>query len=111
MKIVDLVTETFHYKSRIVRDAEGHTHPGPEHDATQTLLRVVADQGAEGYAFGANPEVIEHMVKPMLIGQDPFYRERIWQGLKERQRMHSGALTDRALSVVDVALWDLADGC
>ena len=107
MKIGDVVTETFHYKSRIVRDSDGHAHPGPEHDATQTLLRVVTDQGAEGYAFGANPEVIEHLVKPVLVGQDPFYRERIWQGLAERQRMHR-ALTDHALSVVDVALWDLA---
>jgi hypothetical protein len=48
MRIVDLVTETFHYRSRVVRDSEGHTHPGPEHDARQTLLRIVTDEGAEG---------------------------------------------------------------
>ena len=108
MKIVDLVTETFHYRSRVVRDSEGHTHPGPEHDARQTLLRIVTEEGAEGYCFGANAAVIQSLVKPLLIGEDPFYRERIWQTLKERQRLHLGVLGDRVLSVVDMALWDLA---
>lgn len=108
MKIVDLVTETFHYRSRVVRDSEGHTHPGPEHDARQCLLRIVTDEGAEGYCLGAQAEVIQGLVKPLLIGEDPFYRERIWQTLKERQRLHIGTLSDRVLAVVDMALWDLA---
>ena len=108
MKIVDLVTETFHYRSRHVRDSEGHGHPGPEHDARQTLLRIVTDEGAEGYCFGANAAVIQSLVKPLLVGEDPFYRERIWQTLKERQRLHLAVLGDRVLSVVDMALWDLA---
>lgn len=108
MKIVDLVTETFHYRSRVVRDSEGHTHPGPEHDARQCLLRIVTDEGAEGYCLGAQAEIIQGLVKPLLIGEDPFYRERIWQTLKERQRLHIGTLSDRVLAVVDMALWDLA---
>ena len=91
MKIVDVIVETFAYKSQIVRDSEGHTHPGPEHDATQTLLRIVTDKGVEGYSFGANRGHIERIVKPILVGQDPFYRERIWQQLKERQRLQPGA--------------------
>jgi L-alanine-DL-glutamate epimerase-like enolase superfamily enzyme len=108
MKIVDLVTETFHYRSRVVRDSEGHTHPGPEHDARQTLLRIVTDEGAEGYCFGARADVLHAVVKPLLVGEDPMYRERIWQTLKERQRLHMGVLSDRVLNVVDMALWDLA---
>jgi L-alanine-DL-glutamate epimerase-like enolase superfamily enzyme len=108
MKIIDVVTEPFTYKSKIVRDSEGHTHPGPEHDATQTLLRIVTDEGAEGYCFGANKEAIDRIVKPILIGADPFYREKIWQILRERQRLHLGQLSDRVLAAVDLALWDLA---
>jgi L-alanine-DL-glutamate epimerase-like enolase superfamily enzyme len=111
MKIVDLVTETFHYRSRVVRDSEGHTHPGPEHDAQQTLLRIVTDEGAEGYCFGAQAEILQSLVKPLLVGEDPFYRERIWQTLKERQRLHIGVLSDRVLAAVDMALWDLAGRC
>ncbi len=108
MKITDLITETFTYQSRVVRDSEGHAHPGPAHDATQTLLRVVTDDGHEGYAFGANAHIIEGLIKPLLVGEHPFYRERIWQMLKERQRLHLGTLSDRVLATVDLALWDLA---
>ena len=88
MKIVDVTTQVFGYRTQIVRDSEGHAHPGPEHDASQCLLRIVADDGAEGYCFGANPHVIEQIVRPALLGEDPFYRERIWQRLKEWQRLH-----------------------
>ena len=108
MKIVDLVTETFRCKSKTIRDSEGHAHPGPEHDATQTLLRIVTDKGIEGYALGANASIIQHVVKPLLVGKDPFYREWIWQMLKERQRLHLGRLSDRVIATIDLALWDLA---
>lgn len=108
MKIVDLVTETFRTRSKVVRDSEGHAHPGAEHDATQTLLRVVTDEGVEGYHFGVDGNIIQHLVKPLLVGQDPFDREKIWQVLKERQRLHLGVLSDRVLAAVDLALWDLA---
>lgn len=108
MKIVDVITETFTYISNTVRDSEGHGHPGPDHEARQTLLRIVTDEGVEGYTFGANAGVIERIVKPLLLGEDPFYRERIWQTLKERQRLHLGTLSDRVLASIDIALWDLA---
>ena len=111
MKIVDVTTQVFGYRTQIVRDSEGHAHPGPEHDASQCLLRIVADDGAEGYCFGANPEVIQHIVRPALLGEDPFYRERIWQRLKEWQRLHIGTLSDKVLCSVDLALWDLAGRC
>ena len=110
MKITDVITETFRYRSKTVRDSEGHGHPGPPegHDATQTLLRIVTDEGVEGYAFGVNAQAIHSVVKPMLIGANPLYREKIWQALKERQRLHLGLLSDRVLTAVDLALWDLA---
>ena len=108
MKIADVVVESFHYRSKTVRDSEGHGHPGPEHDATQSLLRIVTDEGVEGYCFGANGPVIENLVKPILMEQDPFYREKIWQAMRERQRLNLGSLSDRVLATVDMALWDLA---
>jgi L-alanine-DL-glutamate epimerase-like enolase superfamily enzyme len=108
MKIVDVTTQVFGYRTQIVRDSEGHSHPGPEHDATQSLLTIVTDEGAAGYCFGANPQVIRHVVREALIGEDPFYRERIWQRLKEWQRLHIGTLSDKVLCSVDLALWDLA---
>jgi L-alanine-DL-glutamate epimerase-like enolase superfamily enzyme len=103
-----VTTQVFRYRTQIVRDSEGHSHPGPEHDATQTLLTIVTDEGAAGYCFGASPQVIRHVAREALIGEDPFYRERIWQRLKEWQRLHIGTLSDKVLCSVDLALWDLA---
>ena len=88
MQIVDVVTQTFHYRSKTVRDSEGHGHPGPEHDATQTILKIITDEGVAGYAFGENKSAIDNIVKPLLVGADPLYREKLWQMLKERQRLH-----------------------
>jgi hypothetical protein len=48
MKIVDVTTQVFGYRTQIVRDSEGHSHPGPEHDASQCLLRLVGVVGAVG---------------------------------------------------------------
>ena len=107
MKIVDVMTRTFSYKTRVVPDSEGHTHPGDEHDATQTMVTVVTDDGAEGYAFGASPSVVSSVVKPALLDEDPLYREKLWQRLKHWQRIHRH-LIDREIAVVDLALWDLA---
>lgn len=108
MQIVDVVTQGFRHRSTTVRDSEGHTHPGPEHEATQHVLKIVTDEGAEGYCFGASPEVIRQVVKPALLGKDPYDREWLWQHLREAQRLHLSTLSDRVLAVVDMALWDLA---
>jgi L-alanine-DL-glutamate epimerase-like enolase superfamily enzyme len=108
MRITNVAVQEFNYRSRIVRDSEGHTHPGAEHDATQTLVTTTTDEGAEGYSFGGSKDVLEHIVKPALVGEDPLYRERIWQRLRQWQRLHQGTLSDHVLAVVDMALWDLA---
>lgn len=108
MKITDVSVQRFRYRSNIVRDADGHGHPGPEHDAIQSLLTISTDEGLSGYYFGpVNEAVIQNVVKPYLVGEDPLYRERLWHGLKERQRLNLATLADRVLTGVDLALWDL----
>ena len=111
MKITDVAVTRFKYLSNVVRDTDGHGHaapPGHEHEAVQTLLTISTDEGVSGYHFGApNPATIEGVVKPYLVGQDPLYREKLWHGLKERQRMNLATLADRVLTAVDLALWDL----
>jgi L-alanine-DL-glutamate epimerase-like enolase superfamily enzyme len=42
------------------------------------------------------------------VGEDPLYRERIWQTLYKDQRMFSNTMTDTNLAIVEQALWDLA---
>jgi L-alanine-DL-glutamate epimerase-like enolase superfamily enzyme len=108
MKIVDVAVESFSYKSRLVRDAEGHAHPGPEHEAIQRMVRIITDEGTEGYCFGGvSIPVIEQIVKPALVDEDPFFREKLWHKLRHWQRL-SPNLTDHLLAAIDLALWDLA---
>ncbi len=110
MKIIDVTVDQFTYLSNHVSDSEGHGHPGGEHEATQTLTRIITDEDLEGYCFGGDPRVMEHIVKSAIVGEDPLYREKIWQRLNQWQRIHKSGLSDREIAVVDMALWDLA-GC
>jgi len=108
MKITDVTVQRFQYRSKVVRDTDGHGHAGHEHDAVQSLLTITTDEGLSGHFFGApNPSVIEQVVKPYLVGEDPLFREKLWHGLKERQRLNLATLADRVLTAVDLALWDL----
>ena len=108
MKIVDVTVDQFTYLTNQVSDSEGHGHPGEEHEATQTLTRIITDEGLEGYCFGGDPRVMEHIVKSAIVGEDPLYREKIWQRLNQWQRIHKSGLSDREIAVVDMALWDIA---
>ena len=109
MKIVDVTAQPFTYRSQIARDSEGHSHPVPEYDATECLVEISTDEGVSGYCFGGHPAgAIRQVVKPMLVGEDPFYREKLWQRLKQAQRGSKEVLSDRLIGVVDQALWDLA---
>jgi L-alanine-DL-glutamate epimerase-like enolase superfamily enzyme len=76
------------------------------------LLTLATDAGVEGHAFlgsamrGAHLDsasLIE-VLKPVVLGQDPLDRERLYHALWQRSR----STTARAIGAVDVALWDLA---
>lgn len=135
MKIVDLQVERFVVKAYNGFDADGHQHPVPERHSEEALIRIVTDEGAEGiyvssqrhfepteaypferpksgdagsYQVNANAwSVLTKTVRPHLIGEDPFCRERIWRKLAGLQRSFP-QLTDRVLAMIDLALWDLA---
>lgn len=112
MIIEDITVRVFVYKTKRSYDTAGHAHPGPEQDAKLALLTIRTDDGTEGHCFGAveviRPFIINKYVKPVLVGQDPFNREKLWHDLAHWQRGSAQQLTDRALAVVDSALWDWA---
>lgn len=106
MIITDVVAENFLYPSNIIFDANGHLHPGEEHPAINTLLRIVTDGGVEGCSFGIDKAVSDTIVKPLLLGEDPLRREYLWKKLQGILRIRR-KFTRRDLGVVDSALWDL----
>jgi L-alanine-DL-glutamate epimerase-like enolase superfamily enzyme len=112
MKIERVQGTVFHYLTSRSVDSAGHSHPGPEKRANMAMVTITADDGSKGYAFGppevVRPHILDAFARKVLVGQDPFDRERLWQDLVHWQRGSAGQLTDRALAVIEQALWDLA---
>ncbi len=109
MKITNLEVIPFRVPHRPFR----HGEILPQVDGVQTLTRISTDEGLEGYYLGGHghgdqdglpPDdraALEHALKPMLIGQDPYDREKFWHWMWTRNT------PENLLSVVDMALWDL----
>jgi L-alanine-DL-glutamate epimerase-like enolase superfamily enzyme len=85
-----------------------------------TLLKITADDGlhgiAEGYGspgVGVKEQILS--LKPWLVGKDPLEIDALYTFMGEGTRDLSGTRTDgsahnllRAVSAVEMALWDLA---
>jgi L-alanine-DL-glutamate epimerase-like enolase superfamily enzyme len=109
VKIVDLQVIPFRVRRRNFRNGALQ----PETDVVQTLTQVITDQGAEGYYLGGRGhgdqdglladqrEVMQRRIKPLVVGQDPFDRERFWHWLWVAK------FDENLISVLDMALWDL----
>ena len=88
-------------------------HTGRFGGASQLgLLTMRTDDGVEGHAFLGSAmrsaeldatSLIQHL-KPVVMGQDPLDRERLYHGLAGRIRQ----TTFRAIGAMDIALWDIA---
>lgn len=83
---------------------------------TATLVRVETDEGISGigecltrFAPEAAAAIVEKILKPVVVGQDPFEIELIWEKMYGvmRGRGHSKGFTIEAMSGVDIALWDV----
>nr|WP_272893489.1 mandelate racemase family protein [Duffyella gerundensis] len=111
VKITDVSVTVFTYPTRRSVDSAGHSHPGEMSQASMAMLTISTDEGAQGYSFAppevVRPHVVNAFFKKVLVGQNPFDRERLWQDLVHWQRGSAHQLTERALSFVEQALWDL----
>jgi L-alanine-DL-glutamate epimerase-like enolase superfamily enzyme len=110
MKITD-VTLTLFTWSGIPATTYGR-HSGRFSGSSELgLLTVRTDEGVEGHAFlgssmrsaAMDGASLIRFLKPLVLGQDPLERERLWQTMWQRNR----ATTLRAIGAVDVALWDI----
>jgi L-alanine-DL-glutamate epimerase-like enolase superfamily enzyme len=87
--------------------------PGSVPAGEGAVLRIGTDEGVEGVALFARPggaallaDLVERVLRPELVGQDPVRREWLWHRIWELDRIHELPLP--TLGLVDVALWDLA---
>jgi L-alanine-DL-glutamate epimerase-like enolase superfamily enzyme len=109
MKITDLTVTLFAWPGIPATTYGRHTG----HFSGESQLGLVTlgtDGGVEGHAFLGSAmrsahfdaQGLIHYLKPLVMGQDPLDRERLWQSMWSKNRN----TTLRAIGAVDVALWD-----
>lgn len=79
------------------------------------LVRVEADDGHTGIGFtyggssggSITTEAVRALLRPLLIGEDPFRIEGLWDEMYQEALLQgrTGSAM-RALSAIDIALWD-----
>jgi L-rhamnonate dehydratase len=73
-------------------------------------VEITTDRGVKGYGTGgtAGGEIVEQHLTKLLVGEDPFDVERLWD-IMWRSTMYYGRMgaAINAISGVDLALWDL----
>jgi L-alanine-DL-glutamate epimerase-like enolase superfamily enzyme len=85
-------------------------------DRSTALVRVITDTGLEGIGEAHAPAaprvvktIIEDLLTPILIGEDPRAIDVLWERMFStmRLRSHTQGFTLEAMAGIDIALWDL----
>jgi L-alanine-DL-glutamate epimerase-like enolase superfamily enzyme len=77
------------------------------------VVEILSDSGATGIGFGMTRNspvgaIVRRSLAPLLLGEDPVLTERLWDRLYYANLpIGARGIFMRALSAVDVALWDL----
>jgi len=75
------------------------------------FVHVKTDEGLEGLGPGqpvGTRDLVQDVLKPLLVGQDPLAHEKLWEDMFWRVRGFGRKGTAFcAISAVDIALWDL----
>jgi len=84
---------------------------------TAHLVKITTDEGITGWGecFGpgnvaiANKTIVERVIQPLLIGENPLNRDMLWHKVYNLLRDHGQkGMPMQSLSGVDIALWDIA---
>jgi L-alanine-DL-glutamate epimerase-like enolase superfamily enzyme len=90
---------------------EPHSPIGEEGPFEQTFLEIIVEDCEERGIFGPvshrTVSIIEGSLKPLILGEDPFSVEKIWDIMYRSQIHGRKGETIIAISAVDCALWDL----
>jgi D-arabinonate dehydratase len=110
MKIVDIRTTPLSYRCEPPYGSAG----GIQARRGGLLVEIETDErvigiGEAGVGGGATQGVIEKLLTPMLIGEDPLLIEGLWQTMFARTRQFGRrGIVMNAISGIDIALWDIA---
>jgi len=89
---------------------EGPSRPGEEEVFEQAFLEITTDEDERGI-FGPVSDsvamIVQRNLRPVILGEDPFAVEKIWDIMYRSQVHGRKGETVMAISAVDCALWDL----
>jgi D-galactarolactone cycloisomerase len=81
---------------------------------SMVLVKIETECGLEGYGecLGrwtplAYAQIVDDLLRPKLLGRDPFAVEGIWRNTWRSLYGRSGGMLIEAMAGVDIALWDL----
>ena len=82
-------------------------------NARYFIVKVETDEGIHGlgeagiqFWAGAIRQAVEHLSE-LLIGQDPFSTEKLWQHMFRGMFFPADRVYACAMSAIDIALWDI----
>ena len=106
MRISSVDTIRFKTQSRFKRCRWVGIEYGDAAEVEQTITRIATEDGVEGYMIGGDKAANEHVVKPLILGENALDREKLWHWMDQISTLRH-SITERDMSVVDCALWDL----
>ena len=77
---------------------------------TTTLVKITTDSGFIGWGEGGDPTIIKEVFSPLLIGENPLQRNRLWERMFHNLYNTNNfvGMACSSLSALDIALWDIA---
>jgi L-alanine-DL-glutamate epimerase-like enolase superfamily enzyme len=113
MKITKITTTMLHDPDGfVIQDATiPPVDPGAK-GRSQLFVHIHTDEGTVGLGMApgqrAIREVIHQNLDGVLVGQDPFMIEKLWQDMYWRVRgFGRKGIAFQAIAAIDIALWDL----
>ena len=105
MKITGISTKEFRWPRHkpIANGKHTYTH------VTFAVVEIETTEGITGIGLGGGGEIerpTKARLTPMLVGEDPIDVERLWQKMWEPKLIGRRGLTTRAISAIDIGLWD-----
>ncbi len=110
MKITSLTMETYRWKrDKPIRNGM-YVYP----TSGLNVVKVETDEGFTGVGLAGGVQgaeeigvaILEHFAQ-VVVGQDPFDTERIWDNMWQPKLVGRRGITTRVISGIDIALWDL----
>ncbi len=83
--------------------------PGSDPVQERAVIRVVTDEGIDGFAEAQRGvialDIVHRRLKSALVGENPLWKEKLWKKIWEIDRIEELPLY--LLGTIDTALWDI----